>query len=73
MIICMNSVSIDKFTNALSSLQQGYESVLVKNEGKAVTAETLMWSEYYIKKMLLVLADAERGKEPYDLDIDFVK
>ena len=28
-----------------------------------------MWCEYYIKKMLLVLADAERGKEPFDRDI----
>lgn len=65
----MNKVSIDKFSGALAKLQAGYESVIKNNHSQTVTAETIMWSEYYIKKMLLVLADAERGKEPRDLDI----
>lgn len=66
----MSTVPIDKFAKAIDTLHSGYETVLKNNKSKVVTAETILWSEYYIKKMLLVLADVERGKEPKDLDID---
>ena len=66
----MSKVSIDKFSKALKVLHDGQQKVLDMNEGSTVTEETLLWSEYYVKKMLLVLSDVERGKEPFDLDIE---
>lgn len=65
----MNDVSLMQLSKALKLLKNGYESVLLRNNGVAVTEETIFWCEYYIKKMLLVIADAERGKEPFDMDI----
>jgi len=65
----MKAVSVEKLSKALYTLQRGYESVLTRNSGAEVSDESIMWCEYYIKKMLLVLADAERGKEPFDRDI----
>lgn len=69
-VFFMERISVTSLAKAIKVLEDGYKKVLLSNTEKYVTLETLVWTEYFVKKMLLVLADVERGKAPFDMDID---